>query len=90
MAKRRTRKDKELSKHFGTISWNPASSPSSVNSQNPTSLEPTSSNSAKLKFTNASTNTLDLASIKKDLLKSLLLSVFIVGFELVIYFFYNK
>ncbi len=89
MAKRRTKKDKLTAVHPHTISWNPGMSPEAVKKQN--SMKTESARLASL-ATNNTTNmafNVDLASIRKDLLKSLFISTFIIAFEVVIYFFWK-
>lgn len=89
MAKRRTRKDKSTAKHSFTVSWDPTLSKSAVKSQKSQTEAKLSTNPLHTKnATNMALN-LDLGSIKRDLVKSLSLSLFIIIFELVIYFFWK-
>lgn len=89
VVKRRTRKDKIAPKHNFTISWDPSVSRSTVKSQK-SQIEPKlSANIVKTKNATNTVLNLDLASMKRDLLKSLLISLFIVIFEVVIYFFWK-
>lgn len=86
MAKRRTRKDKVAAKHDFTISWEPTTS---VKSQKLNYTDNGMTNVPPSKKTVSTGMSLDLASIKKDLVKSISVAGFIILFELVIYFFWK-
>ena len=96
MAKRRTRKQKEFAKHPVTISWKPSSSASGSEAKK-TSFEPNVKRQIqkypkpeKLKslrtqnsdYTGKISN---LASIKKDVARSLILALIILASEVVLY-----
>jgi hypothetical protein len=86
MAKRRTRKEKAAAKHEFTVSWEPSSS---VKSQKQSSLSSPNIQSSTLKSPMPMGTNLELASIKKDLIKSISAASFIILSELVIYFFWK-
>ncbi len=100
MAKRRTRKDKEKAKHQFTISWKPSQSKIKSEAKNKafepnvkrqfkyTDKKPGYSDN-KLKETYLSEKSYDLASIKKDMLRSLILATIILASEIVLYFVWN-
>jgi len=100
MAKRRTRKQKEFAKHPVTISWKPSSSASGSEAKK-TSFEPnvkrqfnnenknSNRSDVNLKGTYLSEKSYDLASIKKDMLRSLILATIIFASEIVLYFVWN-
>jgi hypothetical protein len=89
MAKRRTRKDKERAHHSFLYSWQPepgkAQSRHDVKGQFVSSLEDTSSKAKHAKSANKLAKDDSLASIKHDIVKSLILASFILGAELVVY-----
>ena len=101
MAKRRTRKDKEKAKHRFTISWEPDSLQDKSEAKNK-AFEPNvkrqfkhlNKNSKRsndnLKGTYLSEESYDLASIKKDTLRSLILAAIILASEIVLYLIWNK
>jgi len=86
MKKRRTRKEKQSAEHKLTISWEPTST---VKSQKPLSSSGSLSQQSTSKNSVSMGLDVDLASIKKDLVKSLSFASFIILFELVIYFFWK-
>lgn len=89
MQNRRTRKEKIEAHHPGTISWEPSTSTQRVNSQKVSNQSEygtknySRNNSASLALTQ------DLGSIKFDIVKSLSISIFIILFEIVLYFFWK-
>jgi len=89
MAKRRTRKDKEKAHHSFSYSWQPepekAPSRHNVKGQFVSSLKDTSSKADRAKSANKLAKDDSLASIKRDIVKSLILASFILGAELVVY-----
>ncbi len=87
MAKRRTRKDKENVHHTFTVSWNPEASQPPVNSQKNMIVNPDLTQSAGVKNSYSTALSLDLATIRRGIMKSVIVSAFIIAFELVIYFF---
>jgi hypothetical protein len=84
MAKRRTREEKVAAKHDFTISWDPSTSVKSQkhNQSQSKGFSPGVAKSSVTMGTN-----FGLASIKKDLIKSISAASFIILAELVIYFF---
>lgn len=99
MSKRRTRKQKELAKHQFLISWSPASLKqrseakfpqieASVNRQIEIDLKTEKQKKLKTNNPDYSVQLLDLASIKKDLVKSLILATFVLASEVVLYLFW--
>lgn len=89
MAKRRTRKDKETAHHSYTVSWKPSASLEPVKKQKNMKTESAQLASQSVNNATVVAFNLDLASIQKDLLKSLFISAFIIAFEVVIYFFWK-
>jgi len=100
VTKRRTRKDKEKAKHQFTISWKPTSSKIESEAKKIT-FEPnvkrqfnnenknSNRSDVNLKGTYLSEKSYDLASIKKDMLRSLILATIIFASEIVLYFVWN-
>lgn len=89
MAKRRTRKDKEKAHHSFLYSWQPepekARNRHNVKGQFVSSLKGTSLKADGAKSANKLAKDDSLASIKRDIVKSLILASFILGAELVVY-----
>lgn len=93
MGKRRTKKQKQKAKHTFTIKWEPSSTnrkiEPDVNRQfnNEFGSKPVE---AKIQKQTKSTGLIaDLPSIKKNILKSLILSSLILVSEVVLYFIWN-
>jgi hypothetical protein len=90
MAKRRTRKDKETAKHQYTISWNPATinntTEANVNRQNSGKFHASLKNNNSTKNAEYLAQESYLARTKRDIFKSLMLVILIIGIELVLYF----
>jgi len=93
MAKRRTRKQKESAHHQFTISWTPstkrASSEASVKRQIPGRNKSTGSSLHISKNASTSALDIDIATIKKEIRKSLILASAILAMELVLYLFWR-
>lgn len=93
MAKRRTKKQKEKAKHSFTVSWTPEakneSSEANVKRQIKNKLPSSKVKSSASKNPNYSVTMLDLASIKKEMVKSVGMAAFIVGLEIMIYLFWR-
>lgn len=91
MAKRRTRKQKRNAKHNIKITWepkeDPSSGPDSVKSQNASASKKARRPASDQKRGNYTANSGILASIKKDIVKSLSLAGLILGLEMMIYLF---
>jgi hypothetical protein len=92
MSKKRTRKEKERAIHNLTVSWGPRSSrlnteiaSTSVNSQLLKSGVEKSAATASSKLVTFTEKNVGLASIKKDLMRSLILVAFILASEIMIY-----
>lgn len=89
MAKRRTRKDKLKAKHTFTFSWTPEpkkpSSTHDVKGQLEKSGKQALPVASDPKNANLLAQEASLASIKRDILKSLFLASLILGIELVVY-----
>jgi len=96
MAKRRTRKDKEGARHQHLISWNPESKQSEADSKNYTAAsavkgqsKPTISGTRGKdkgkKYAYYLDKNNELATIRHDLVKSLIIASLILCLELVIY-----
>ena len=94
MAKHRTRKQKELAKHTFTISWKPEAkktdSEPSVKRQIETNKKIKKGNDLRIKHSDYSDQIVNLASIKKDITKSLILAVIILASEVVLYLLWRK
>ena len=93
MSKRRTREQKEKAIHSFTVSWNAnenkasqAINPINVKIQNQSPKIPVKITQQQKINTNYSDNLFNLASMKKDLLKSLTFAGLILASELMIYF----
>jgi len=100
MSKRRTRKQKELAKHPFLVSWTPPSikqkseakvSHFEANVNRQKEIDPITKvqQDLKTKHSDNSVQILDLASIKKDLVKSLILAAFVLASELMLYLIWN-
>ncbi len=101
MAKRRTKKQKVAAKHQFLVSWDPASSPTKTKPKKTTS-EPAVKGQIKnhsrlkakkvrsVKHTDSTVETYDLASIKRDLIKSLILAGFVFSIEIMLYLAWSK
>lgn len=92
MTKRRTRKDKQQAKHQFTVSWSPGSSEAenlnsepSVKRQIITGSKLASKNFVKTKKASNLVKESNLASIKKDIIKSVALAGLILASEVVLY-----
>ena len=96
MAKRRTRKQKERAKHRFAVSWEPDRSiakpqPKKGNSEavvkgqtkKGSSLKKSRKSKAKIADLLAKDN--GLASIRRDIIKSLILASFVLGLEVMLY-----
>ena len=89
MSKRRTRKQKQEAKHTFTISWEPGNkeigADSSVKRQFRKGSKAPKSQDSQNKLSENTVKDMDLASIKKDIAKSLILASFILASEIVLY-----
>lgn len=89
MAKRRTRKQKEKAKHQFTLSWHPepkkASSKADVKGQFEKGTKLKKLQKSKKENAKFTAKLDGLASIRRDILKSLLLASLILSLEVVIY-----
>lgn len=94
MGKRRTRKEKLSAKHQNLISWSPESekahSEPNVKRQLTKSASKTSPNQKFNKLARDTDKSSPLASVKKDLTKSLIFAFLIIASETVIYLFWIK
>ncbi len=94
MAKRRTRKEKLSAKHNFAISWNPEPKKDgpepNVKRQLPKTINSNSSNTKADKSAEFTEKSTLLATIKKDLAKSLLFAASIIASEVVIYLIWTK
>jgi hypothetical protein len=94
VAKRRTRKQKEKVKYkFTTTSASEAKkqvSSLTVKGQFQTKAKATKTNRVKKEIADRSAKLGNLASIRKDMVKSIILAGFIVGLEIVIYLAWHK
>lgn len=94
MAKRRTRKQKEKAKHQFTLSWEPepkkASSKATVKGQFKTKPEPKKFLTLMRKKAKSSAKLDDLASVRRDIIKSLILASLVLSLELVIYLAWSR
>jgi hypothetical protein len=94
MAKRRTRKQKENARRNFTISWEPSPKRAvdkvHVKRQLTGSDKSVTARSPKQENAKNTANDIDLASIKKDLVKSLILASLILAFEVVLYLLWRK
>ena len=94
MSKRRTRKQKESAKHSFTVSWEGGRKEAAVKSN--VKRQFGKLNKSDLKIINDkesadySVKDKNLASIKKDLVKSLILASFILITEMVLYLIWRK
>lgn len=89
MAKRRTKSQKVNAKHSFTISWegglkSPTREP--VKGQTQKASHAQIINTDNKTKANTTVQSYDLATIKKDIVKSLLIASFILALELVLYF----
>lgn len=96
MSKRRTRKQKEKAKHAFQVSWEPSSSmpkrvksEASVKRQLPKSSTKPGSKKKIYKFTKNTEQNTDLASIKKDISKSLIFTAIILASEIMLYLIWS-
>jgi len=94
MAKRRTKKQKEKAKHNFQVSWEPSSSKdkksrseASVKGQLTTDKIRSGSKRKNNNITKITGQNDDLASIKKDIRKSLLFTAIILASEIVLYLY---
>ena len=94
MAKRRTRKQKKGARHQFTLSWEPAkdepktnTSEANVKGQNKKSEAKKKSVRNVKNYSYSSAKSENLGTIKKDIIKSLILAGIIVASEIVIYLF---
>lgn len=89
MSKRRTRKQKEEVKHPFTISWHPEAkttdSEANVNRQIKKPLDTIAAKSVETKSPKITAQYSDLASVKRDIVKSLSLASLILASEVVLY-----
>ncbi|KKR30604.1 hypothetical protein A2715_00260 [Candidatus Woesebacteria bacterium RIFCSPHIGHO2_01_FULL_39_32] len=92
MAKRRTRAQKESARHSFSISWSPNNSKAKKSISEPDvkgqlldSVKRTSQKIEKGESAKYSEKDVNLASIKKDIARSLILAGFILTTELVLY-----
>ena len=89
MSKRRTKKDKEKARHSFAVNWDSGSGTlkfePDVNRQLNPSTKTKEPLSLKINNPKFSAQTLNLASIRKDITKSLILAGLILASELVIY-----
>ncbi len=94
MAKRRTRKQKEKAKHQFTLSWQPeptkATREADVKGQFKTKPEPEKTQIFKRKKAKITAKPDGLASIRLDIIKSLLLASLILSLEVVIYLAWSR
>lgn len=94
MAKRRTRRQKEKAKHPNTFSWQPASKnslPGSfVKRESQRGLTKNTLEANRQKNANLLTKEIDVPEIRKDIVRSLLITSLILASELVIYLLWNK
>ncbi|OGM26656.1 hypothetical protein A3D00_01020 [Candidatus Woesebacteria bacterium RIFCSPHIGHO2_02_FULL_38_9] len=81
MAKRRTRREKEEAKHKFLVHWEGEG----VKRQIPSTNEPEKVNKIVEENTNFSDNITSVRSIKNDIARSLILDLFILALEIVIY-----
>ena len=97
MAKKRTKKQKQKAKHQFTVSWEPSSGLSSTKHKRGKSDTPVKrqtkhpARQGKRKITKSEKATItakdnNLASIKKDLIKSLMIASLVLSLEVVLYF----
>lgn len=84
MAKRRTRNQKQEAAHSFSISWDPDNTVKGQKQERTGSKRPQKSFTKNASIT---ATTLELGSIKKEILKSIFIAAFIVSLEVVIYFF---
>lgn len=89
MAKRRTRKQKKTAHHQFTVSWTPSqkttSSEANVKRQFTSGKNKKLSSSYKRGNANISALDINIATVKREIRKSLILAAAIVGMELVLY-----
>ena len=100
MAKRRTRKQKQEAKHRLTVSWKPSALSSESEAKKSTSeanvkrqitkdFRTEEPKIVKTKGADSMEQNLILASVKKDIAKSLILSGIILASEVVLYLFWH-
>ena len=94
MTKRRTRKQKDLAKHTFTISWKPEAkktdSEPSVKRQIQKYPKPEKLKSLRTQNSDYTGKISNLASIKKDVARSLILALIILASEVVLYLLWRK
>ena len=93
MGKRRTKKNKEQARHQFLYTWanepNKTSAKANVNRQLKNPNEATLPISSSTKMTVNQAQVYNLASVKADIIKSLIIASLILGAELVIYLAWN-
>ena len=88
MAEHRTRKNKETPHYGFLVSWQPSND--SVKGESKISLDSKNSSGKHIKSADILAQEANTRSIKKDIIKSLILVSLIFSFELVIYLAWNK
>jgi hypothetical protein len=93
MGVRRTRKEKEQAKHSFNLSWNPEPqkkpTEATVKGQFNNPPEAKKQGSSKDELANLSDKDENIASAKRDIVRSLIISGAIVGLEIVLYLAWN-